>query len=305
MNHLNDINTQVYALLEDLNTYGIKSSPRGQKVVEANVASLDVNPLRPLLNFEKRKFNWKYFVGELAWYISKDNSIDFINNFSTFWSSLTNTGKINSNYGNILLGDHPSSVSTEKKGVNQLEWVYNSLKKDKESRQAVAFLNCPYYQYEGNRDFVCTMYLNFWIRYDTLDMKVQMRSNDIFFGLTYDAPWFSLIHQSLFLELKKIYPNLKLGMYYHCADNIHYYERHFELVDQVLSSSNIIESPEFKLKFSLFNFGDDGSLNISPEAFQYQESVIKAVLREKTTGVKLDQKDWKELLNDLIEITGD
>lgn len=309
MNPQNDINVQVYTLLEDLTTFGMKSAPRGHKVVEANVATLDIDPLRPLMDFEHRNFNWRYFAGELAWYISKDNSIDFINNFSTFWSGLTDNGKINSNYGTILLGDHPSTpnvqdnptVRTFNPGVNQLEWVYNSLKKDKDSRQAVAFLNCPYYQYEGNRDFVCTMYLNFWIRHDRLDMKVQMRSNDIFFGLSYDAPWFSLVHQSMFLELKKIYPELKLGMYYHTADNIHYYERHFDLVDKIITSP-IKRSPKFELKHSIFEFDSEGKLSISKDALDYMNKIQEMVESQKDSEKKFASNDWKESLSILVDI---
>ena len=301
-----DINTQVYALLEDLSTYGMESNPRGLKVVEANMCTLEIDPLRPLMNFEDRSFGWRYFAGELAWYLSKDNTIDFINNFSSFWNGLTTNGKINSNYGTILLGDHPSTIDTcvnhgvWTAGTNQLEWIYNSLKKDKDSRQAVGFLNCPYYQLEGNKDFVCTMYLNFWIRHDHLDMKVQMRSNDIFFGLSYDAPWFSLIQQSMYLQLKKIYPELKLGMYYHCADNIHYYERHFDLVEKIISSEPT-HSPKFKLKDSLFEFDEFGKIKLTESAKHYTEKVQDLVALQKTTGDKIPSALWKDLLSTLID----
>jgi len=303
MNSQNDINSQVYALLEDLTAFGMKSAPRGHKVVEANVATLDIDPLHPIMNFADRKFNYKYFAGELAWYLSKDNSIDFINNFSTFWAGLTDNGKINSNYGTILLDEHPSTASSTR-GGNQLEWVYNSLKKDKDSRQAVAFLNCPYYQYDGNRDFVCTMYLNFWIRHDRLDMKVQMRSNDIFFGLSYDAPWFSLVHQSMYLQLKKIYPELKIGMYYHCADNIHYYERHFDLVDKIVSSP-VTKSPRFSLKHSLFEFDQNGKICLTPEAKEYLEKVVSLVSYQNQSGEKIGKDEWKTILTTMVDIVED
>ena len=305
MNSYHDINAQVYSLLEDLSAYGMKSDPRGLKVVEANLCTLEIDPLRPLMNFKDRSFGWRYFAGELAWYISKDNSIDFINNFSTFWSGLTDDGKINSNYGTILLGDHPSTKNVQNashSGVNQLEWAYNSLKKDKYSRQAVAFLNSPHYQYEGNKDFVCTMYLNFWIRHDRLDMKVQMRSNDVFFGLSYDAPWFSILHQSMYLELKKIYPELKLGMYYHCADNIHYYERHFELVEKIISSE-VSRSPKFELNYPIFNFDSDGKIKISEESNSYYELIEKSIIAEKTSGIKFTASTWKDILSSLVTIT--
>jgi len=304
MNQHNDINKQVYALLEDLSTYGMRSAPRGHKVVEANLATLEIDPTKPLMDFPDRHFNFRYFAGEVAWYISRDSNIEFINNFSTFWKGIADkNGMINSNYGTILLGIHPSTEDNPTEGhpsVNQLKWAYDSLCKDKDSRQAVAFLNCPYYQYEGNRDFVCTMYLNFWIRHDHLDMKVQMRSNDIFFGLSYDAPWFSLIHQSMFLNLKKIYPDLQLGTYYHCADNIHYYERHFELVEKIINSEPT-SSPNFKLKHPLFDFELAGELWVTDEARNYLDKIFDALIQQDMTQEKLTQSEWKEILSLLVD----
>jgi thymidylate synthase len=309
-----DINVQVYQLLEDLYTYGMKSSPRGQAVVEANVASLEIDPRKCIMNFESRDFNWKYFVGELAWYLRKDVNIAFIDNFSKFWGKLGNpttdkyTGTINSNYGAILLDYHPSTndgYDQRTNCVNQLEWAFRSLVKDKDSRQAVSFLNCPYYQFEGNKDFVCTMYLNFWIRHDRLDMKVQMRSNDIFFGLSYDAPWFSLLHQTMYLNLKKVYPELQLGMYYHCADNIHYYERHFDLVDKILKASPT-SSPLIDLKTPLFTFEPHPQgrteyvLTLTPEALVFKERVEEKV--KSPEFVEMKTEDWKNMLSSLVII---
>jgi thymidylate synthase len=274
----------------------MKSAPRGQQVVEANVATLDIDPKFPIMEFADRKFNWKYFAGELAWYMQKTNTTKFISNFSSFWDKLTDTGVINSNYGHILLNYHPSTNTGV--GVNGLAWAYNSLVKDKDSRQAVAFLNCPYYQYEGNRDFVCTMYLNFWIRHDRLDMKVQMRSNDIFFGLSYDAPWFSLVQQSMYLNLKKVYPNLELGMYYHCADNIHYYERHFDLVEKIISA-DVQSSPEIMLKAPLFYF-DGNEAFLTPVAIECRQKIEDAV--SSPDFALLKREDWKNILKSLINI---
>jgi thymidylate synthase len=308
----NDINAQVFQLIEDLDSVGMKSAPRGQEVVEAMLCTLDINPKLTVMNFPQRKFNWKYFAGELAWYLDGSTSTDFIKNFSSFWENIKNPdGTVNSNYGNILFGDHPGSSYEDDSllgeqfihnPVNQMEWVYKSLKNDKFSRQAIAFLNCPYYQFEGNKDFVCTAYINFWIRKDHLDMKVQMRSNDIFFGLTYDAPWFSMIHQSMFLNLKKIYPELKLGMYHHCADNIHYYERHFDLVKEILDSKPE-NSPVFTLKEPLFTFQQrpKDQFKLSTAANKYLKSINKIV--GTPTMKSMTQEDWKNKLSDLIDIT--
>lgn len=219
---MNNFSTVFKNIISDIKMYGEVSKPRDLEVTELMYAGYKVDPKQAFANFTSREFNWKYFAGELAWYLNKDTNIDYINQFSGFWKNITNPGtnEINSNYGSLLFGE-------------QLQWVVDSLKNDKNSRQAIAFLNQPKYQFEGNKDFVCTMYLNFSIRKDKLDMKVQMRSNDVFYGLTFDAPFFAFVQQHVYLWLKSTYPELELGTYHHYADNIHFYERHFELAETI------------------------------------------------------------------------
>jgi thymidylate synthase len=303
----NDINTGVLNLLEEIFHYGKDSNPRGTTTREVRLAEITIDPTRAVMEFPSRPFNWKYFAGELAWYLSGKTDITLLQKFSKFWNNLTDEeGKVNSNYGSLLLQDHPSMEpwmqgiwahgSQKDRFPNQLEWVYCSLVKDKHTRQAVAFLNSPFFQYEGNKDFVCTMYLNFWIDDDCLDMKVQMRSNDVFFGLTYDALWFSLVHQSMYLNLKKIYPSLKLGLYHHCADNIHYYDRHFTLVENLLKEKIEI-SPEFKIDVPLFIF-DESELQYTVESARFMKHVIDKT--EDKSFSSMTQEDWKNLIVDFF-----
>jgi len=248
-------NTKFKNIILDIEKNGAVTQPRDMKVKERTVQTLEFNPTEPFANFNKRKFNWKYFAGELAWYLRKDRDVDYIDNFSSMWSTLTNPGtnEINSNYGSLLFND-------------QLQWVLDSLKDDKNTRQAIAFLNQPKFQFKGNKDFVCTMYLNFFIRDNKLNMKVQMRSNDIFYGLTFDAPFFAFVHQHMRLWLLETYPDLELGTYYHCADNIHFYERHFELAENIINDTEDsaeyimnIEKPLFELRYDNMLLTEYGS----------------------------------------------
>jgi thymidylate synthase len=210
-------------IINHIDEHGEESQPRDLKVKEAILANFTIDPVYPIANFPQRTFNWKYLAGELAWYMKQDRDVDYIGAFSNFWSRITNpdSNEINSNYGSLVFNKE------------QFGWVIDSLVADKNSRQAIMFFNQPKFQFEGNKDFVCTMYANFFIRHDILHMKVQMRSNDIFYGLTFDAPFFSILQQSVYLKLKETYPNLELGMYYHFADNVHFYERHFDLANEI------------------------------------------------------------------------
>ena len=221
-------------IINHINSKGIESQPRDLKVREVSLADFDIDPRYPIADFPSRKFNWKYLAGELAWYLHRDSDVDYISKYSGMWSTLTNPGtnEVNSNYGALVINNE------------QFSWVIESLKKDPNSRQAIMFFNQPKFQFKGNKDFVCTMYANFFIRNNKLNMKIQMRSNDIFYGLTFDAPFFSFLMQSVYLILKKHdkYQDLELGTYHHFADNIHFYERHFELAKKIKSEDDALES---------------------------------------------------------------
>jgi len=243
--------------LIDIDIDGYKTAPRGLLVKEIELAKLNLSPLFPIIDFKSRSMNWKYLLGEFVWYLKRDTNPEYISNFSSFWGGITNPdGSINSNYGAILFGE-------------QLDWVKTKLLEDQNTRQAIAFLNQPKYQYPGNKDFVCTMYLNFWIRDNKLNLKVQMRSNDIFYGTTYDVAFFAMVQQTMWIWLRDKYTELELGTYYHCADNLHFYERHFNLAEQIMNETIktpylfLLKAPLFEINNKQYSLTDAGEKMIS------------------------------------------
>lgn len=287
---MNNFSETFISLIRDIERNGSISQPRDLKVKELIYGQIDIDSTKPIANFEDRKFNFKYFAGELAWYLQKDTNIDYINKFSNFWKNITNPGtnEINSNYGTLLFND-------------QLSWCLDSLKKDKNTRQAIAFLNQPKYQFEGNKDFVCTMYLNFFIRNNKLNMKVQMRSNDIFYGLTFDAPFFAFVHQHMYLWLKEeAYTNLKLGIYTHFADNIHFYQHHFKLADKIKNNKSESTQYDMILKKPLFYYHEQINGKLEQITCTKGLDFIKKV----NTLIDSDapQEEYKELLSEYLNI---
>jgi thymidylate synthase len=269
-------------IINHINNEGNESQPRDLKVREVLLADFQIDPNFPIADFPDRKFNWKYLAGELAWYLHRDSNIDYINDYSKFWGGLTNpnTNEVNSNYGNLVINNE------------QFSWVIESLKSDPSSRQAIMFFNQPKFQFEGNKDFVCTMYSNFFIRNNTLMMKVQMRSNDIFYGLTFDAPFFSFLLQSVYHILLKDMPELKLGYYFHYADNLHFYERHFELAESMAKYepetdySLILKKPFIEYK--------NGVINLSDAALEFVSRIDSAK--------GSNEVDYKSILADYFTI---
>ena len=288
---LSSINSRYTEIIDSiLSDPNSEVNPRGLKSKEALLTLIEFSPFLSIANFNERPFNFKYFLGEVSWYLQRDRKLDFISNFSSFWNNITNSdGTVNSNYGSILLG-------------KQMNWVVNSLKKDKFTRQAIAYLGGKEYQYPGNKDFVCTQYLNFFIRGNKLHMKVQMRSNDLVFGVTYDAPWFSLIQQSVYLNLLTTYPDLEMGSYFHASDNTHFYERHYKTCENILTE-NPEESTIWRIALTEPLFWAKG---IDDDDVEYSDSVneflkiTKSLCTTKEDVSRLEREDFIGILNTIM-----
>ena len=254
-----------------------ESSPRGLKVREWLHQSITINPKFALSVFKRRPFNFKYFSGELLWYLCGDFKVDFITQFSNFWSALVDeNGEINSNYGAVILND-------------QFVFAYNQLIKDKNTRQSLIVINEKKHQKE-TKDFPCTLNLLFYIRNNKLNMRVHMRSQDIFYGLQYDAPWYSVIHQNMWLLLKDTYPDLELGDYIHQMDNVHYYERHFELAENINKET---ESSWFSMELL------KPIITIESGKVVVNEEMRNEYLRFNTAMVDWKFGGWREWLSNL------
>lgn len=283
------INTKFREIIEEIeSTTNNDIAPRGLKVKEALITGFAIDPTLPLVDFEVRPFNFKYFAGELFWYLSRERETTIIDKFSNFWGKIRNPdGTVNSNYGQILFG-------------KQMNWAINSLKKDMNSRQAIAYLGGPQYQFDGNKDFVCTQYIIFFIRNNELNMKVQMRSNDIFYGLTYDAPFFATLQQTVYLNLLETYPDLKLGKYFHFSDNTHFYERHFGIAQKIINEP-VRTNIEIRLKEPLF-WADT---NIESNYLKYStltDRYINQVQNNIGNIQNLSKEDYQNLLKILFDI---
>jgi thymidylate synthase len=203
-------------------------SPRGLKINESmNVAHVVENPALCLYENEKRSSQLKYIAAETVYYFSGRRDLDFISRFAPFWNQIANNDKtVNSAYGNLIFNEVGEG------GLTQWQWAYNSLIRDKDTRQAILLFNKPNYQYYGNKDFICTLNGVFNIRDNKLNFTVQMRSNDAILGTATDFSFFCLLQMQM-LKLLKMdkYPELELGSFTHIANSYHVYERHFKFID--------------------------------------------------------------------------
>ena len=220
------------ALNDVLSNPQYKASPRGMEIREVTNAALVIrDPECCLYENSRRSSQLKYIAAELLWYFSGRNDAEFISRFAKFWQSIKNDdGTVNSAYGNLIFNE--DNVHS----YNQWKWAYESLYNDKDTRQAIMHFNKPEHQFKDNKDFVCTIYGIFHIRNDELNFTVHMRSNDLILGTPTDIAFFCLLQQQMYRLLKKRYKSLKIGRYTHIVDSLHIYERHFDLVGDMVNS---------------------------------------------------------------------
>ena len=170
--------------------------------------------------------NEAYVDAELKWYESESTNITDIypegdKEPPQAWQYTANIhGEVNSNYGHLIYSE---------KYYNQFENVVLELHKNKDSRRASMIYQRPSiwkeYNENGKNDFICTNAVTYYIRDDKLSCVVQMRSNDVVFGYKNDFAWQQFVLNELAEEL-----SIESGDIVWQAQNLHVYERHFDLV---------------------------------------------------------------------------
>lgn len=227
--------------------------PRGQRIREKLYYGFQItDPQKETIVTKDPKRNEvikSYTEKECELYDSGTNSAEKFGEASKFWLKLANPdGTVNSAYGHLIkhkkshgnpfyeYADVMKNMSSEavsrflsemsKDGMRTpWQWCVDSLRADKDTRQAVLRFSLPEHFYKGNKDMTCTLDGNFHIREDKLYFRVHMRSNDLTLGLVYDLPWFIGLMDDMIEELKVDYPNLEKGVYTHIVDSIHIYDR--------------------------------------------------------------------------------
>ncbi len=176
--------------------------------------------------------NQDYIQAELDWYESCSTNITDIypegdKEPPQAWQYTANVhGEINSNYGHLIFS------KTYHKQYNQVLKELSEVNPD--SRRASMIYQRPSiwreYKENGKNDFICTNAVTYYIRDGYLHAAVQMRSNDVMFGYRNDYAWQRYVQEKLQKDLYFSGVHIELGHMYWQVQNLHVYERHFDLV---------------------------------------------------------------------------
>lgn len=203
---------QAFELLyDDIMKYGIDMQ-NGTKGLY-NVSIHLKEPTNRLITTPWRKFSPKYAEREWQWYLSGNPSVHELEKHAPVWKNMHNGNQmVQSNYGWLWNRN------------GQLDKCIDQLMKDKTTRQAwVTF-------YDGKEkdnyafDTPCTIGIGFYIHNNLLNATCVMRSCDLVFGFCNDQYCFTKLQQHVAQAL-----NLEVGEYVHFANNLHIYERHFDM----------------------------------------------------------------------------
>ena len=200
--------------------YAMTTDKTGVKCLELIGASFYAN--EPAIFGEP---NIEYIKKEIDWYESGSLNINDIYGPDRpppdAWKYAADPdGFINSNYGHLIYSS---------KYRSQYNKVLNELSTSPDGRRAIMIYNRPQiwdeYNENGMSDFICTNAVAYYIRNGRLDCCVQMRSNDVVFGYKNDYAWQQYVLHNLAAVL-----NLEPGKMIWQVQNLHVYERHFDLV---------------------------------------------------------------------------
>ena len=199
------------SVIEEIILNGMRINPSKGSCTELTGVLLEIE--KPRARFSRTETKGKPFssLGELCWYLAKNNDLGFIYYYLPAYKEYADGDYIYGGYG-------PRLFNWE--GIDQVSQIISLLKKKPDTRKAVIQLFDAKDIIEEHNDVPCTCTLQFLIRDHKLHMITYMRSNDVFIGLPQDVFCFTMIQEIVARSL-----SIELGYYKHSVGSIHLYDR--------------------------------------------------------------------------------
>ena len=228
---------------------GVKRETRGSVCYELPepVMFKITNPMAREVTIPERKWFKALPYAESLWIASGRNDMAFITHYLPRMVTFSDDGiYMRGGYGpryRDYNGEHDDykieSINVRQSGsVDQLKYVIECFMMDIETRRAVMNFGDPMKddfdekgELKKSKDIPCTRELHFMKQSgnNRLDLIVKMRSNDLIWG----ASAVNIFNYTFMHEYVAAILGLEVGNYYHIADNLHYYDRHTEMVRKI------------------------------------------------------------------------
>jgi len=209
---LDDVLMHLYAALT---TQGNgNSSTRGDSREFLGVTLRLLNP-RARLSLSEDRGKPFSALGELLWYLSKENKLSFIRRYIPMYKKESEAD------GTVYGGYGPRLFSM--RGNNQVSNIINLLRESPGSRRAVIQLFNAEDISSRRKEVPCTTTMQFFQRDRRLHMATTLRSNDAYLGLPHDIFCFTMLQEMIARSL-----GVEIGEYYQFVGSMHIYNQDLE-----------------------------------------------------------------------------
>lgn len=228
---------------------GVKRETRGNVCYELPEPAMFkiTNPIAREVTIPERKWLKVLPYAESLWIASGRNDMVYITHYLARMMCFSDDGiYMRGGYGprfrdyNGEREDYQiETINVRQQGsVDQLKYVIECFKADTETRRAVMNFGDPMKdnfdvneELKKSKDIPCTRELHFMKQSgnNRLDLIVRMRSNDLIWG----ASAVNIFNFTFMQEYVAAILGLEVGNYYHIADNLHFYDRHINLVSKL------------------------------------------------------------------------
>jgi len=252
------------------------------------------NPYARELTIPERKWFKVLSYAESLWIASGRNDMAYITHYLAKMIDFSDDGiYMRGGYGpryrdyNGERGDYRiETINVRQQGsVDQLKYVVECFKVDSETRRAVMSFSDPMKddfdekgELKKSKDIPCTRELHFMKQSgnNKLDLIVRMRSNDLIWG----ASAVNIFNYTFMQEYVAAILGLEVGNYYHIADNLHFYDRHIEIIKKMSELKEWDDEPEVYVK----NFHSLGGF----------DNLITKLSNEETS-MRTNMRDYKRI----------
>lgn len=213
-------------------------SARGIKANEITNLSFELTDPRNRIVWNKaRDMNYEFAMKFFIWMINGDTDFSYV-------------AGSNANAKNFIDAPKdekamPTNFSTAygPRVLKQMPYIIDELRRDPDSRRCVIHVlnegDLDMLGTDTKEEYPCTDSFTWMIRDNKLQMYTHMRSNNMVLTICYDVYNMTLLHEYVWREMVKIYPELELGTYHHNIVSAHYFANQQGLVDSILGCDDI------------------------------------------------------------------
>lgn len=203
----------LHKLYQDLIRDG-QSHTGGRRGDTLELLGVALHILKPRARISRSENRGRPFsaLGELLWYLSGSDKLEFIVPYVPEYRTDAVEGKIQGAYGPRLLAMRGR--------IDQFVSIEKLLTARPGSRRAIIQLFNAEDIATDHEEVPCTTTMQFHLRKGLLHMSVTLRSNDAYWGLPHDVFCFTMLQEMMARRL-----GVEMGEYFHYAGSMHVYEK--------------------------------------------------------------------------------